>query len=102
VASVTATDEALLGLEIGDTLFGVEAKQASHLGHDFRADAVAAKKKKLVSGHGRLAMRRRLLKRRVGLGKQVSGPHERSDMRETCSMLPGYRFTHPSYAVTAR
>jgi hypothetical protein len=36
------------------------------------------------------------------LEQQVSSPHERSDMRETCSMLPGYRFTHPSYAVTAR
>ena len=43
-------DKPFLGLEIGDTLLGVEAKQPFHLGHDFGTDAVASEKQKLEVG----------------------------------------------------
>ena len=46
-----AADEAFLGLEIGDALLGIKAEKPFHLGHDFRADAVAGEKKELVAGH---------------------------------------------------
>ena len=46
-----AADEPLLDFESGNASLGVEAKQPFYFGHDFRADAVAGKKKKLTGGH---------------------------------------------------
>ena len=51
----SAADQPFLGLEIGDARFGVEAEQPFHLGHDFRADAVAGEKEEIEGAHeGRL------------------------------------------------
>jgi hypothetical protein len=66
-----ATDQVVLGLEIGNAFLGVEAEQPLHLGHDFRADAVAGEQKEIVGRHKSrlITMRRRLLMGRVRLGK---------------------------------
>ena len=53
-------DQPFLGPEIGNTLLGVEAEQPLHLGHDFRADAVAGEQEKIVGRHkSRLVTMRR-------------------------------------------
>jgi hypothetical protein len=46
-----AADKPVLGLEVGDALLGIEAKEPFHLGHDLGADAVAGEKKELVASH---------------------------------------------------
>ena len=46
-----AADKPLFDLETGNAVFGIEAEQPLDFGHDFRADAVAGEKKKLVGSH---------------------------------------------------
>ena len=52
-----AADQPFLGPKIGDACFGVKAEQPFHLGHDFRADAVAGEEKEIETGHERRLMK---------------------------------------------
>jgi hypothetical protein len=47
-----AADEALVGLELGDALGVHPGDDLLHLGHDFRADAVAGEIEDVVGCHG--------------------------------------------------
>ena len=46
-----AADQPFFGAKIHHALFGVERQQPLHLGHDFRADAVAGKEEEIIGRH---------------------------------------------------
>ena len=69
-----AANQRLFGRELVGAFFVEEIDDTLHLGHDFRADPVAGKKKQIVGSHVRLAVTdtRGLLKVRAAIGKALA------------------------------